>query len=96
MAPAAAQGGDHRIILDRDIVAIDFRTEGGRQAGDIDHVLDADRQAVQRAEGVARHNLGLRRAGCLQHTGEIMGDQRIDRMIDGLDAGDAALGKLDG
>src|SRR5271165_4034721 len=54
-----AQLADADGILFGDVVDEDFRVPGGRQAGDIDDVLDADRNSVQRTSDTTGFQLGL-------------------------------------
>ena len=81
-----AQLRDHRRIGRGDVVHQDLGMARGRQAGDIDDVLDADRHAVQRPSHTARGDLGLGRA-CGVHRGiGIQPDEGVQLRIEPLDA----------
>ena len=91
IAPAARTRGDQAFVLRRDMIAEDHAAIGGAQAGGLLQVLDADRQAVQRRQGIAAQH---RRVGCLcAGTGavEVARHHGVDGMIDRLDPGDAAF-----
>ena len=58
----------------------------GRQAGDIDDVLDADRHAVQRPAHAARGDLGLGGARGVHRGIGVQPDEGVQLRIEPLDA----------
>ena len=86
---------DDGVVLHRDIVLEDFRAEGRRQAGDVDHVLHAERQPVNGAKRAAFHH-GILSGLCgFAHSGQVGCDNGVDGGIDGLEPGNARLGQFD-
>jgi hypothetical protein len=83
------------LVLRRHVVAEDRAAPGGAQALRLLEVLDADGQAVQRAEGVAAHHRLLRGLRGVAGAAGVHRGHRVDRRVDRLDARQAALQQLD-
>ena len=90
-----ADRSDDPLVLLRHVILKQYAAVGRAQACGILKILDPDRQAMQRPERVPAHHRSLGLARRDSRTLEIARHHRVDCRIDGLDAPDATLQKLD-
>ena len=91
----AAQPCDAYRVGGGDIVDQDFRMAGRRQPRDIDDVLDADRDAMQRAARMAGSYLRLGGARCCHRGIGIEPNEHVELRVEPLDAVEQRPRQLD-
>ena len=72
-----------------------FRMAGRRHPFGLVDILEADRDAVQRAAAIAAHDLGLGGTGRREGRFSQHPDKAVELAVEALDAREAALGELD-
>ncbi|MGY4356882.1 hypothetical protein ACVW0J_003375 [Bradyrhizobium sp. i1.7.7] len=91
-----AEIGDHRIVLARDQVALEFQAVGGGKAFLVDIGLDGDGHAGEHTGIVSPGDGGIDGISLLEHVLRPVVDHRVELGIDGVQAGQTGLGRLPG
>ncbi|MGY3456822.1 hypothetical protein ACVWW5_002272 [Bradyrhizobium sp. LM3.4] len=91
-----AEIGDHRVVLARDQVALEFQAVGGGKALLVDIGLDGDGHAGQHAGVFPPGNGGIDGISLPEHVLRPMIDHGIEDGVDGIEPGEAGLGGFPG
>ena len=92
---ATAQCGDVGIVVWRDVVRARRQAVRRRQTADILRIFDRDRHAVERADALAAHTAFVGESRFGERDVVTADDDRAQRPIDRLDAGDVRGDDLD-
>ena len=88
------QPGDRRRVFGRDVIRADPRVAGRADPGGAIDVLQPERNAVQRAPIIARHDLALGSPRLLPRPFRRRQQKRVDLRVERLDSRQERVGQL--